>query len=62
MHIRFLKLITHWVSGQAENPPRGKVKNVENHRQIDALGEAEGIKHVFHGFLYYRRYESGNLV
>ena len=33
----------------------GKVKNVQNHRQIDARGEAEGIKPVIYGILYYRR-------
>ena len=33
----------------------GKVKNAPNHRQIDARGEAEDIKPVIYGILYYRR-------
>ena len=32
----------------------GKVKNAQSHRQIDARGEAEGIKPVIYGILYYR--------
>ena len=32
----------------------GKVKNAQNHRRIDARGEAEGIKPVICGILYYR--------
>ena len=36
-------------------PAGGKVKNAQNHRQIDARGEAEGIKPVIYGILYYRR-------
>ena len=33
----------------------GKVKNAQSHRQIDDRGEAEGIKPVIYGILYYRR-------
>ena len=29
----------------------GEVKNSQNHRQIDARGEAEGIKTVIYGIL-----------
>ena len=32
----------------------GKVKNAQNHRQIDARGEAEGIEPVIYGIFYYR--------
>ena len=34
---------------------RGKVKNAQDHRQIDARDEAELIKPVIYGILYYRR-------
>ena len=33
----------------------GKVKNAQNHKQIDARGEVEGIKPVIYGILYYQR-------
>ena len=28
-----------------------KIKNAQNHREIDAQGEAEGIEHVIYDFL-----------
>ena len=40
----------------------GKVKNAQNHRQIDTRSEAEGIIPVIYGILYYRASEVGIIL